>query len=269
MTKAKPTLTVVAPATISGPAASPTPARRPKLATVVREHILADIRSGRWRPGDRIPTELELMARFGVSRAPIREAMQSLHLLGIVDISPRRGAVVRALPLQSVVDLAVLSGAMDRERPVNDVFEFRDAMESAIGELTAANATDEQIAALLSILGDNQAAVARGDRVEARNVDIRFHAAIAEASGNMVFQAVSEAIAGLLTEFRRMTGGIPGAAEASLGEHEEIFRAIASHDGPAARRASERHIRNTRARYESARPVPQGLLLPTEAEQPA
>ena len=40
-----------------------------------------------------------------------------------------------------MVDLAVLSGAMDRERPVNDVFEFRDAMDSAISELTAANAT--------------------------------------------------------------------------------------------------------------------------------
>ena len=92
------------------------------------------------------------MAGFGVSRAPIREAMQSLHLLGIVDISPRRGAVVRALPLQSVVDLAVLSGAMDRERPVNDVFEFRDAMDSAIGELTAADATELQIESLLAIL---------------------------------------------------------------------------------------------------------------------
>ena len=68
-----------------------------------------------------------------------------------------------------------------------------------------------------------------------------------------MFQAVAHAVSGLLVEFRRMTGGIPGAAEASLGEHREIFDALARHDVVAARRASERHIRNTRARYESAR----------------
>jgi GntR family transcriptional repressor for pyruvate dehydrogenase complex len=249
MAERGPTLKLLAPA-VEEPAAAG--ARRPKLATVVREHILADIRAGRWRPGDRIPTELELMARFGVSRAPIREAMQSLHLLGIVDISPRRGATVRALPVESVVDLAILSGAMGPERSVNAVFEFRDAMESAIGELTAANATDAQIEGLRAILAENAAAIARVDRVEAGKIDVRFHAAIAEASGNIVFQAVAQALSGLLVEFRRMTGGIPGAAEASFEEHEEIFRALAAHDGPAARRASERHIRNTRARYESA-----------------
>jgi GntR family transcriptional repressor for pyruvate dehydrogenase complex len=248
-----PSLTVIRAAGVADPEVA-RPTRRPKLATVVREHILADIRSGRWRPGDRIPTELELMARFGVSRAPIREAMQSLHLLGIVDISPRRGATVQALPVASVIDLAILSGAMDRERSVKAVFEFRDAMDAAIGELAAANASDTEIERLRAILAENAAAVARGDRVEARNVDVRFHAAIAQASGNIVFQAVSHAVSGLLVEFRRMTGGIPGAAEASLGEHQEIFRALAVHDVLAARRASERHIRNTRARYESARP---------------
>jgi DNA-binding FadR family transcriptional regulator len=252
MTKLRPALTIVGPAETTRQNAASVPVRRPKLATVVREHLLADIRAGRYRPGDRIPTELELMARFGVSRAPIREAMQSLHLLGIVDISPRRGATVRALPVESVVDLAILSGAMDRQRPVEAVFEFRDAMDSAIGELSAANATEAQIEKLRGILADNAAAVARGDLAEASNVDVRFHAAIADASGNMVFQAVSQAVAGLLMEFRRATGGIPGAAQASFGEHEEIFRALVARDGPTARRASERHIRNTRARYENA-----------------
>ena len=252
MTEARPALTIVGPAPSVRRGSGAPPPRRAKLATVVREHLLADIRSGRWQPGDRLPTEVELMASFGVSRAPIREAMQSLHLLGIVDISPRRGAIVRALPMESVIDLAILSGAMDRDRPIAAVFEFRDAMESVIGELSAAHATDEQVAGLRAILAENAAAVARGDPAEARLVDVRFHAAIAEASGNLVFQAVSRALGGLLVELRRMTGGIPGAAEASLAEHEEIFRALVTRDGPAARRASERHVRNTRARYEAA-----------------
>jgi DNA-binding FadR family transcriptional regulator len=225
---------------------------RPKLATRIREELLAEIAAGRWRPGDRLPTEVELMARFGVSRAPIREAMQSLHLMGIVEISPRRGATVRALPVQSVVDMAILSGAMTGTDRVGDVFQFRDAMEGAIAELSALHADPVQLDRIRAILEENRAAVARGDREEAQRVDVRFHAAIAESSGNVVFTAVSAALGGLLVELRRTTGGIPGASEASFVEHEEILRALERRDAPAARRATERHIRNTQARFLAA-----------------
>jgi GntR family transcriptional repressor for pyruvate dehydrogenase complex len=218
----------------------------------VREHILADIRSGRWRAGDRLPTEVELMARFGVSRAPIREAMQSLLLLGIVDISPRRGAVVRVLPIASVVDLAILSASMGAERQIPAVFEFREVMESGIAELYAAHASVEHFETLRAIVAENVAAVSRGDLVEAQRIDVAFHAAIAEGSGNIVFQTVARALAGLLVALRTRTSGIPGAALASLAEHQEIFAALANRDGPTARRASEQHIRNTRVRYEAA-----------------
>jgi DNA-binding FadR family transcriptional regulator len=247
----------------STPAGEPSTKRRPgrrtnqpKLAESVRESLLAEITAGRFRPGDRLPTEIELQERYRVSRTPIREAMQSLHLMGIVDISPRRGATVRAIPVQSVVDMAMLSGAMTGPDRVKDVFQFRDAMESAIAELSAVNADDAQLGRIRTILEENRSAVERGDRDAAREVDVRFHAAIAEASGNVVFTAVSAALGGLLVELRRTTGGIPGASEASLQEHQEIFRALERRDAGAARRATERHIRNTQARFESARGDP-------------
>lgn len=195
------------------------------------------------------------MALFGVSRTPIREAMQSLSLLGVVDIAPRRGAVVKALPLASVVDMAILSGAMAPERSVGDLFDFRFETESATARLAATNATPEQVAAIRVVLRENEAAVRGGDRELARSVDVRFHAAIAEASGNVVFEALAHALNGLLVDLRRITGGIPGASEASYAEHVEILAAIEAHDGIAAQRASEAHIRTTRARFEAARPL--------------
>lgn len=227
--------------------------RSKNLAIQVREELLAEIWAGWWRPGDQIPTEIELMARFGVSRTPIREAMQSLHLIGIVDTSPRRGSIVRALPVESVVDLAILSGIMGREQPIAEVFEFRDAIESAAAKLFARSASNEQIQSLRTIVVENEAAVARGDDAEAQRIDVRFHAAIAEASGNAVFLAVTRTINGLLVELRRVTSGIPGASQAAFAEHGEIFRALERRDGSAARRLTERHIRNSRARYEAAR----------------
>lgn len=236
------------------------PVRKPKLAAQVREALMADIWSGRFRPGDHLPTEIELMARFSVSRAPIREAMQSLLLLGIVDISPRRGATVLALPIRSVMDLAILSGIMGKESHVSDVFDFRDVMEGATAELSARNASPAQLKRVHAILTDNADAVAAGDRLLAQQIDVRFHAAIADASGNVVFQAVAAAVSGLLAELRKSTGGIPGASEASLVEHQEIWDALQRRDGPAARRATERHIRNTQARYVSAgRPLDRTL----------
>jgi GntR family transcriptional repressor for pyruvate dehydrogenase complex len=225
---------------------------QPKLGTLIRERLLADIRSGRWRAGDRVPTEIELMAAFGVSRTPIREAMQSLQMLGIVDISPRRGATVRALPMESVVDLALLAGTMSPDHSVADLFEFRVAMEVAIAGLAASHASDGQLADLRAILGETSAAVESQDRPAAQLIDVRFHAALADASANVVFQAVARALNGLLVEQRRVTGGIPGASGASLEEHRLIAGAIERHDPAAARAAAESHIRATRMRYESS-----------------
>jgi GntR family transcriptional regulator, sialic acid-inducible nan operon repressor len=247
--------TSAGPAPVQGADERRRPGRRrnqPKLAEWVRESLLADISAGRFGPGDRLPTEIELQERYGVSRTPIREAMQSLHLMGIVEISPRRGATVRAIPMQSVVDMAILSGAMTGTDRVADVFQFRDAMESAIAELSAVNADEAQLGRIRAILDENREAVERGDRAAAQAIDVRFHSAIAEASGNVVFTAVTAALGGLLVELRRTTGGIPGASEASLAEHQEIFRALERRDARAARRATERHIRNTQARFESA-----------------
>jgi GntR family transcriptional repressor for pyruvate dehydrogenase complex len=193
-----------------------------------------------------------MMALFGVSRTPIREAMQSLNLLGVVDISPRRGATVRALGLESVVDLAMLSGSMASQRSVADMFAFRYAVEGAIAELAASNISAPQVRVLRSLLAENRAAVRRGEREETQQVDVLFHEAIAGASGNVVFKSVAMALNGLQVELRRVIAGIPGASQAALAEHNAIFAAIARHDGQAARLAAEAHILQTRSRYDSA-----------------
>lgn len=191
------------------------------------------------------------MRRFEVSRAPVREAMQSLHLLGIVDISPRRGAVLEALPIQSVIDLAILSGVMDRERSIADVFQFRHATEPAMARLAARQASQDELAALRKLIAENAAAVERDDRAAAHHIDVCFHAAIADASGNSVFRAVAAAMNELFIEVRRATGGIPGASQAALDEHRRIMAAIERRDGRSAEGAARAHIRRTQARFQA------------------
>jgi GntR family transcriptional repressor for pyruvate dehydrogenase complex len=228
-------------------------ATRPKLAAQVAERLLSEIWSGRWQPGDRLPTEPEMVALFGVSRTPVREAMQSLRLLGVVDISPRRGATVRALPVESVMDVAVLSGVMAPHASLSDVFEFRHSMESAVAALAARRATAERVNELRSLVAGHAAAIAWQDHERAQQLDLDFHIVLAESCGNAIYHSLARALTGLFIEIRRLTSGIPGAPEAAVGEHQAILAAIAAHDAEQARRAAARHIRQTRARYEHAR----------------
>lgn len=229
------------------------PSTRRTLSEQVREEILAGIASGRWKPGDRLPTQDELIAIFGVSRTPIREAMQSLSTLGVVEISARRGAVVRALPVESVIDMAVLSGSMDPAGSIDDVFVFRHEIEGATAELASLNATDEQLGLLRTLHEQGRQCLEAGDREGFRDLDVMLHAAIAEASGNVVFHAVSRVISGLLVEQRNAVGNIPGASEQAYVEHEAILEAIAARDPVRARELGQAHISRTRSRVEEAR----------------
>ncbi|MBI2755426.1 MAG: FadR family transcriptional regulator [Chloroflexi bacterium] len=235
---------------MDGPAARPP--RRRKLAEIARDQMLSNIRSGRWKVGDRIPTEQALTVQFGMSRAPVREAVQSLTLLGILDVAPRRGAFVQALPSSSVVDLGILSSVMRANNPIADLFEFRAGTEGAIAELAARNASGAQIRQLRSIIDANVAAVVADDAAELRQVDVAFHAAVSVASGNVVYQGVVAALSGLLTDLRRTIGGIPGASSEAMVEHRAILDSIARHDTSAARLSAELHVRNTEVRFRRA-----------------
>lgn len=229
------------------------PSSRRTLSEQVREEILAGIAAGRWKPGDRLPTQDELIAIYGVSRTPIREAMQSLSTLGVVEISARRGAVVRALPVESVIDMAVLSGSMDPAGSLDDVFVFRHEIEGATAELASLNATEEHVGRLRTLHEQGRQCLDAGDREGFRDLDVMLHAAIAEASGNLVFHAVSRVISGLLVEQRTAVGNIPGASEQAYVEHGAILEAISARDPVRAREVGQAHISRTRSRVEEAR----------------
>jgi GntR family transcriptional repressor for pyruvate dehydrogenase complex len=154
------------------------------------------------------------------------------------------------MPIESVIDLAVLSGIMGRDEAVHDMFEFRNSAEGRIAALAAQHATREQVAELTALLEENAKAVAAGDRAAAQDIDVRFHAAVATASGNVVFQAVSASLTGMFVELRRLMGTAAGASEAAYAEHCAIVDAIARRDGLAATAAIEAHLRKTEARFQ-------------------
>jgi DNA-binding FadR family transcriptional regulator len=224
---------------------SPTPVDSRKRADQVREGITAMIRAGQLQTGDKLPTETQLAAMFGVGRSSVREAVQSLVGLGIVEMRPGRGAFVSRV---SIDDLArMIDGAVQLEfGAALQLHEVRAMIETTAARLAAVRRTEADLAAMRRANDDyaNQAEHDPEDLlVEA---DLRFHRSIVEASHNVILGQVMVSISALLKEHRRQYASARERRfrDIVLTEHQAILDAIASGDPDAATKAVQIHMRD-------------------------
>ena len=102
---------------------------RQTLSQAVSAAVLERIRSGEFGPGDRLPTEKMLMEEYGVGRNSVREAVQALVTLGLVEVRPGRGATVIGIESENALDAETLS-ALLKEEAVDDLCAFRRLLEA-------------------------------------------------------------------------------------------------------------------------------------------
>ncbi|GAA0735159.1 FadR/GntR family transcriptional regulator [Sphingomonas japonica] len=205
-----------------------------KLYRRIVQEIVADIASGVFPVGSRLPAERDLTERFKVSRPTIREAMIALEMQGMVEARKGSGVFV----------LASSSGDMDRELDIG-AFEITEARRLLEGEVAAVAATEidePQLAELRSLL----AQMDQDDDVAAEEADRRFHIAIAEATGNAV-------IISAVTDFWDMRFRSPLAravllkagslgTESRMIEHGRILSALEARSPIDARNAMRDHL---------------------------
>src|SRR5215204_5072864 len=117
------------------------------LSQAVTEAILDRIRAGEYRPGDRLSTEKGLMEQFGVGRNVVREAVQGLVAMGLVDVRPGRGAVVIGVDTSRAMDPGTVA-ALLLDQTVDDLNEFRAVIEVEIATRAAARATPADVTRL-------------------------------------------------------------------------------------------------------------------------
>lgn len=224
---------------------SPTPVDSRKRADQVREGITAMIRAGQLQNGDKLPTETQLAGMFGVGRSSVREAVQSLVGLGIVEMRPGRGAFVSRV---SVADLArMIDGAVQLEfGAALQLHEVRAMIETTAARLAAVRRTDADLEAM-RIANDDYANQGEHDPEDLLvEADLRFHRSIVEASHNVILVQVMASISALLREHRRQYASARERRfrEIVLTEHEAILEAITSGDPLAATRAVQIHMRD-------------------------
>lgn len=209
------------------------------LSKTVADDLLARIGRREYKAGDRLPSEHALMAEYGVGRNTIREAMQSLRTLGLVEIRPRLGAKVLASGVENALASSAVSVLL-RDQTVNELYEVRLILESAAAEKAAMHRTDEDLLAMRRALTHFRVAYEMGTPVW--EADIEFHQAIVDACGNSMVARVLAPVSELLRNTRQVTGTLPAAVELALEQHDEIAAAIEARASTRARRAMTAHI---------------------------
>jgi DNA-binding FadR family transcriptional regulator len=209
-------------------------------ATLV-DQVCAQLRSkilvGEFRSGDELPPEGTLAEMLDVSRTVIREVMRILRAQGLVEVAQGRKPRVKPADPQAAVDsiTALLRGG---DNSVLQLMEVRRPLETAIAHHAALRATPEQVAAMREVIDDQVRSVHREDQVAA---DMRFHALLAEATGNAIFQMFMGTIWELLKTSIQTTLSKTGVERAAIG-HRKVIDAIERRDAAAAEREMRAHL---------------------------
>ena len=222
------------------------------------DQLAAGIRNGKLQPGQKLPTETEIMAHYEVSRTVVREAISRLqasqlvrtrHGIGTFVIEPAAaGATFRITP----DDLATVADVIS-------VLELRISLETEAAGLAAQRRTAANLKAMAQALRDFRQSIRKeSDAVPA---DFQFHMEVARATGNRHFADLMTHL-GSMSIPRARLNTPQGAPEGRLSylqrveaEHELIYQAIRARDVEAARDAMRAHLSNSRQRLQSAQPA--------------
>jgi GntR family transcriptional repressor for pyruvate dehydrogenase complex len=235
-----------------------------RLTAELVARLTADITSGKLAPGQRLPTEQEMIAATGVSRTVIREAVAALRADRLVVTRQGVGAFVAEQVRRPFrVDF-------DENTPLREalnVLELRTGVEIEAAGLAAERASPAQVKRIAERFAAIRAAIEDGDN--AVDEDFAFHCAIADATGNPQFRRFLEYLGRFIIPRGTVWGSTaPPTNRAHLDlfqrEHEQILRAIESHSAAQARSAMQRHLLNSRARYEKLA-AKLGKAAPTRA----
>ena len=243
------------------PTAAPTPTattfervRPVRLYERVVEQIEAALARGEIKPGERLPSERELVVQFGASRSTIREALRVLESNGLVRSRPGDPHGPEVLPF-STGQLAKQMRRLVSAQPLGlaELIASRMILDSSANRLAARLHTPEgELAETEPAIEAMRAATDEGYQAFSE-ADFAFHEAIARASRNTLIQVsnqvVRDTVLGLISDKIAHARNAKALMRTSLAHHEEVLDAIRSRDGEAASRASKRSLYDYYAGY--------------------
>jgi GntR family transcriptional repressor for pyruvate dehydrogenase complex len=208
------------------------------------------IMEGKYKAGDRLPSEPDLCNVFRVGRGAVREALKALAVTGLVRVERGRGTFVgkRSEFLVSPLRLG-LKAALE----IRSLFEARQLIEVQLAELAAERAGPQDLRKMHSFIDRMEQCQNAAETAPFLEADVEFHFAIAQAAGNPILTQCMTVIRSLLHEWMSMTWSRLGVTTNSLSEHCAIVEAIESRNSAAARRAMSSHLLASQQRLMSVK----------------
>ena len=215
---------------------------RRKLSDQVFERLRAMIGS-ELKPGASLPSERDLMERFGVGRPAIREALQILQSKGLITIVHGERSRVNQpstdLAAEQMNEIARLLLSLEPAH-LDHLKQARRLFECGIVRLAAEGATQDDVAMLRALVDEQRGNAGNPQAFIA--ADMRFHLRIAAISGNPIVSTVSEAMLRWLFEYHRGLLHWSGKEHVTLSEHAQIVDLIAEKDSDGAVEAMRAHL---------------------------
>lgn len=215
------------------------PITRSTVTEQIVERITSFILDERLRPGDKLPSERDLMGRLGVGRSTLREAIKTLSAIGIVDVQIGDGMYVSSG--QTAVLTKPLSwGLLIGEHSTREVIEARRVVEVELIGLATLRTTPEDMAAIEAHWATMRA---NQDNAEVfTEADQDFHLAIAAAARNSVLYHVLDTLRHIIRIWIFKTFSEYPDRQPGFDEHAAIFGALQARDPDAARAAMAEHL---------------------------
>jgi DNA-binding GntR family transcriptional regulator len=199
--------------------------RASTLSEELRAALEEMIVSGTLKPGERLD-EVELAARFKVSRTPVREAVKALVATGLLEMKGRQGVTVATISIPILLEM----------------FQMMGALEGLCAKLAARRALPNERAALREVHARLIATLATGDPERFYAVNSEFHDVLYDAAHTHFLANQTRALRRRVAAYRRYVTHQPGRMAATIGEHEAIISAIERADAEAAFKAASDHV---------------------------
>jgi GntR family transcriptional repressor for pyruvate dehydrogenase complex len=219
------------------------PIRLERVADKVANQLKQAISQGRLKVGDRLPPERELAEKMGVSRPSVREAIQKLEVVGLVQTVHGGGTIVKNITEQEVQTPIEAVIGRDKQKVV-ELAEVRACLETWAAKQAAQVRTEEELEMIRALLDTMEKDLQSG-KIQS-DTDIKFHTAIAAAAHNTIFlhlmQSIYQLIAFSIRLHREEIFLTMEDQRTIFTHHSRVFKAIKDRDPVAASAAMADHL---------------------------
>ncbi len=194
------------------------------LSEQIKERLIEDILNKKYEAGDKL-AETALASRFGVSQAPVREALKSLAEMGFVTVEPYKGTTVRTMTKEELWE----------------AYTVRAALESLAAGIAAEKITDEELEELEQMVNDMIQAAEEGDMYLRVDINNRFHERIIEISQHKLIMQLSKSLR--FASWSQSTGTFTSMTSVEIAtRHKKLLKPLREHNSEEAAKVMKEHI---------------------------